>query len=80
MSEPIGAPINTPTEPGLYWARMEVNGWFNLLVSVEGKAPMLQIGWALKLNGMDAPKMIRPYPQMIDEWCLEKVLRPDEKK
>lgn len=71
---------NEPQEPGRYWARMDVEGWFNLIVQVEGKAPMLQIGWALKLNGLDAPKLIKPLPYQIQEWDMEQILSPDERK
>lgn len=70
---------NEPNEPGRYWARMGVEGWFNLIVQVEGSAPMLQIGWALRLNGLDAPKLIKPGPWQIDEWSSEKILSPDER-
>lgn len=69
---------NTPSEPGRYWARMDVKGWFNLIVQVEGRAPMLQIGWALRVNGMDAPKLIKPLPDQIDEWG-DRILSPDER-
>lgn len=68
-----------PTVAGLYWARMDVDNWYNLIVSVEGEAPMLQIGWAVKMNGLDAPKLFKPGPWQIDEWHLEPILRPDEK-
>lgn len=65
-----------PSEAGLYWARSDVEGWFNMIVSVQGKAPMLQIGWAVRLSGIDSPKLCKPAPYNIDEWCLRKIDEP----
>lgn len=30
-----------PSKPGLYWARDNDSKWYNLVVSVQGKAPFL---------------------------------------
>ena len=73
-------PKQTPTKEGLYWARASVDDWFNLIVSVQGEAPMLQIAWALRLSGLDAPKLIKPAPSEIDEWDLNIIEAPHIKK
>lgn len=36
-----------PTEPGFYWASSGTFGWYNLIVRVEGQAPMLYIPWVV---------------------------------
>ena len=70
----------TPTKAGLYWARANVTGWFNLIVNVEGEAPMLTVTWALRLSGLDAPKLIAISPTNIDEWDLTPIIPPHERK
>jgi len=68
MAQPEQLPRPIPTTPGLYWARKTYTKWWNYIVKVEGKAPMLYIAWALDMSLLDGPKLMSARSYDIEQW------------
>ena len=56
-----------PQTAGFYWASALDINYFNLIVKVEGNAPMLFITYALD-NSFKGPRVIPLKPYEITEW------------
>ena len=69
--------IGIPEEFGFYFAKLEHGNCFNLIVRVEGGAPMLYISYALDI-GINGPRIIAIKPFQINEWG-SKIEEPEEK-
>ena len=41
--------MNIPLKPGLYWARNEDYSWYNLIVRIGGKVPVLYFDYIFSL-------------------------------
>jgi len=59
--------IRIPEESGFYFAKLEHGKCFNLIVRVEGVAPMLYISYALDM-GIYGPRIAAIKPFQINEW------------
>jgi len=56
---------NNPERAGLYLAKSDEYKWWNLIVDVQGAAPMLYIRYALDRSG---PRLLNLKPFDIKEW------------
>lgn len=71
MAEPKGT---VPQEAGLYLAKGKDFKWWNFIVAIEGKAPMLYISYVLdRIN----TRLVQAKPFEIDEWG-SKIQIPEE--
>ena len=57
-----------PEKAGLYFAKTTYDGWDDLIIAVQGTAPMLYIDYALQMSGADSPKIRHMKPFQIAEW------------
>ena len=49
---------NVPQEPGLYFAKSNKDGWWDLIVNVQGESPMLYIDHIYSRGGASGPRII----------------------
>jgi len=59
-----------PDHAGLYFAKTKKEGWWDLIVDVQGKSPMLYISHAYYRGGLD-PRIVQMKPFEIAEWGKE---------
>lgn len=68
--------MNTPTQPGFYWAKSGTSKWFNLLVECRGEPPFM---WIVAYDRCSHPRRVFVLdPDDVTEWGL-RILAPDEK-
>ena len=62
---------NVPQEPGLYFAKSNKDGWWDLIVNVQGESPMLYIDHIYSRGGASRPRIIVESPGYIAVWGKE---------
>ena len=57
-----------PDKPGLYFAKLRKDGWYDLIVNVQGESPMLYISHVYDRSACSGPTIRNMRPFEIAQW------------